>query len=650
MIVVGSGAGGSVAAWSLAAAGHEVLILEKGRNLLPGLGTSKGIHETPFANDEVKAGRFFENQDPILEPRTARSQDDAAKGMDRTFVGDVNSLPTTVGGGTVHWDAKVPRFWRQDFQALSRHGPIKGANLADWPLTYDELAPFYDAVEARLGVQGDRDRMPASTLAEAPRRHPFALPPNPPMLAGIRLAEGARRAGFHAYPFPMGINSREFDGRPRCNSCGFCSGFGCPILARGGAAVSFLHPALLAGAELRPRCFVHRVELSKDGRRAIGVAYRDEHGHEHHARADLVVLAASAIETARLGLLSKGPGHADGLGNRSGQLGRNVMFHLFTLGIGIFAGDLHSTRGPDTTFTIDDFVGPDKSAKARATGQPYLKGGICEVGGGVLPLSEAELYTALPGRWGKQLKEAMRSSPLRTHLAGLSMVGEDMPVEANRVDLDPSLRDVYGQPVPRITRSSHPFELAASRHFGPHLGAICRAAPGAVASGWLPVGALVEATGGFNSPYAGPAATAHIMGTARMGHDPSTSVTDPFGRMHDLDNVHIADGSVFVTAGGFNPTLTIMALALRMAVHLGGTIPAAPGRSETHPAAHPGSHGTQDDDHTGWIVGAGMGGAAVAGAGAAAVMLARRRSGSGASAAPAVGSEPSSDAVDQDRT
>jgi len=623
VIIVGSGAGGSVVAWSLASAGHEVLILEKGRNLLPGLGTEAGIHDIPFANDEVKAGRSFENQDPILEPRTARSRDEAAQGMARTFVGDVNSLPTTVGGGTVHWDAKVPRFWRQDFQALSAHGPVKGANLADWPLTYDELAPFYDAVEGRLGVQGDLGRMPASTLHQAPRRHPFALPPNPPMLAGLRLAEGAHRLGLNAYPFPMAINSRDFDGRPRCNSCGFCSGFGCPILARGGAAVSFLHPALLAGAQLQPRSFVHRVELSRDGRRAIGVAYRDEAGHEHHARADTVILAASAIETARLGLLSAGPGHQRGLGNRSGQLGRNLMFHLFTLGIGIFADDLHAARGPSSTFTIDDFVGPDKSAAARATGQPYLKGGICEVGGGLLPLAEAELYTALPGRWGRQLKEAMRASPLRAHLAGLSMVGEDMPVEANRVDLDPGMRDVYGQAVPRITRSSHPFELAASRHFGPRLGAICRAAPGVVASGWLPVGALVESTGGFNSPYAGPASTAHIMGTARMGHDPTTSVTDPFGRMHDVDNVYVADGSVFVTAGGFNPTLTIMALALRMAVHLGGTIPLTQGHKQAPIARHAGN-----GDTTGWIVGAGAGTAAVGGVAAAAALRSRRRSAS----------------------
>lgn len=568
VIIVGSGAGGSVAAWELARSGHEVLVLEKGRNLLPGLGAPEGIHDIPFANDEVKSGRAFENQDTTLEPRTARTQAEVMQGTARSFIGDVNTLPTTVGGGTVHWDAKVPRFWRQDFHGRSLYGPIDGANVADWPLSYDDLAPFYDEVEEQLGVQGDIAQMPDATLAQAPRNRQFPMPPNPPMLGGLRLAEGAQRTGYRAYPFPMAVNSRLFHGRRRCNSCGFCSGFGCPILARGSAAVSFLHPALRAGARLRTRCFVYRIELSSDGRRAIGVSYRDEHGRKRHTRADVVILAPSAIETARLALLSASSQHPNGLGNRSGQLGRNVMFHLFTLGIALFADEPHAWRGPSTTFTIDDFVGPDQSAAARATGLPYLKGGICEVGGSLTLLAEAGIYTVLPGSWGRPLKEAMRRSALRRHLAGLSMVGEDLPQEANRVDLDPTVRDVYGFPVPRITHSNHPFELAASQYFGPRLGAICASAPDAVAAGWLPVGALAAATGGFGSPYAGPASTAHIMGTARMGADPETSVVDPWGRMHDLDNVYVADGSVFVSSGGFNPTLTIMALSLRMARHL----------------------------------------------------------------------------------
>ena len=570
VIVIGSGAGGSVAAWELSRAGHPVVVFEKGRNLLPRLGQPDGPGAGAFGNDEVKAGRFFENADVNLEPRTARTQADAANGVARSFVGDVNSLPTTVGGGTIHWDAKVPRFWRQDFEGLSRYGPVPNANIADWPLSYEDLAPYYDEIERQLGVQGDVTRMPARTLEEAPRG-PFPMPPGPPMYAGTLLAQGAAAVGATAYPFPAAINSTQYDGRPRCNSCGFCSGFGCPIAARGGAAVSFLHHALQAGTELRARCFVHRVELAPGGGRAIGVAYLDPDGTERHERADIVILAPSAIETARLALLSATGDHPDGLGNRSGQLGRNLMFHFFTIAGAFFPQNPHAWRGPSTTFVVDDFVGPDVVPAGTALGLPYVKGGICETGGTPTagPLAEAQFYTSLAPVFGVALKELMRTSLWRGHIAGLSMVGEDLPQLANRVDLDPTIRDVYGFAVPRITHSAHAFELVASAYYGAKLAALCAAAPGAVGAGFLPIATIGEISGD-PAATAGPAATAHIMGTARMGNDPSSSVVDAWGRMHELDNVYVADGSVFTSSGGFNPTLTIMALSLRMARHLSG--------------------------------------------------------------------------------
>jgi choline dehydrogenase-like flavoprotein len=570
VIVVGSGAGGSVAAWALARAGHEVLILEKGRNLLPGL-RDRGRVGSLFGNDEVKAGRYFENQDPLLEPRTLRTQEEAAGGIERSFVGDVQDLPTVVGGGTIHWDAKTPRFWSHDFRGLSLYGPVPDANVADWPLTYDELAPYYDAVERRLGVQGDRSRMPASTLAQAPRAHQFPMPPNPPMYVGSLLAEGAQSLGYEAYPFPMAVNSRRYDGRPHCNSCGFCSGFGCPINARGSAALSFLRPALRGGVELRARAFVHRVDLDRRGKRAIGVSYLDESGRQRHARADQVILAASAIETARLLLLSASRRHPHGLGNGSGALGRNLMFHYFTLGLAYFADPVHPTRGPSTTFTIDDFVGPDTGPAAASAGVPYIKGGICETGAGIALLEEAQVYAGLPNTWGSAHKNLMRDLALRDHLGAIQLVGEDVPQLANRVDLDPRIRDVHGFPVPRITHSSHRFEQAASTYYGGKLAAICQAAPGSVSSA-LATFANEGVSGGFTGPYG----TAHIMGTARMGDDPRSSVCNRFGGVHGIENLHLGDASVFVSSGGFNPTLTIMALALRMARHVGGLPPLRP--------------------------------------------------------------------------
>jgi choline dehydrogenase-like flavoprotein len=568
VIVVGSGAGGSVAAWALATAGHPVLVLEKGRDLLPGLGGTGPIGSL-FGNDDIKEGRAFENQDPVLEPRTFRTQQESTQGIESSFVGDVNDLPTVVGGGTVHWDAKVPRFWRQDFKARSLYGPVAGASVADWPLTYDDLEPFYTEVEERLGVQGDAGQLPARTRQQAPHSKPYPMPPNPPMYAGLLLKAGAASLGYSAYPFPMGVNSQAYDGRPRCNNCGFCSGYGCPINARAGAAVSFLHHALQAGAELRSRCFVFRIDMASKTR-AAGVSYIDPAGRVVHETADIIVVAPSAIETARLLLMSANADHPTGLGNRSDQVGRNLMFHFFTLAAALFPENVHATRGPSTTFVIDDFVGPDRPPAATQVGLPYLKGGICEVGGTLGMFSEMSLYAAALPAGGSQHKALMKTSAIRLHLAGLSMVGEDMPQAANRVDLDPTaIRDVYGFPVPRITHSAHAFEVAASQYYGPRLQALCQAAPGAIpgASFFIPVGTLAEpgpgnAVGGI---AAGPASTAHIMGTARMGDDPATSVADAFGRLHDVDNVYLGDGAVFATAAGMNPTVTIMALALRMA-------------------------------------------------------------------------------------
>ncbi len=351
-------------------------------------------------------------------------------------------------------------------------------------------------------------------------------------------------------------------GSPACNNCGFCNGFGCPINARGGAAISFLHEALQLGAELRTRCMVHRVDVSRDGRRARGVSYFDVDGHEHTVRADVVVLALSAIETARLLLMSATAHHPHGLGNRSGQVGRNLMFHRFTTGVGLFTEGIHAWRGPATSFTCDDFVGPVTGRAARSAGLPYFKGGICEVGGGVLLLDEAQLYTALPNAYGTLLKSLLRGFALRDHIAGIQMMGEDAPQHANRVDLDPQVRDFHGLPVPRITYSSHRFELAAAAYCAPKLAKICTAAPGINQS----LQTIISQLSGQNTnPLSGSNSTKHILGTARMGEDPRTSVVDRFGRMHELHNVHIADGSVFTTSGGFNPTLTIMALALRAA-------------------------------------------------------------------------------------
>jgi choline dehydrogenase-like flavoprotein len=567
-VVIGSGAAGSVAAWELARCGWSVTVLERGRHLRPGLG-ERPSHElgTLYSSDELKMARHFGFPDPVLEPYTARSQDEAEDGVARSEVGALGQLGSAVGGTTLHYNAKFPRFWRQDFHQRSSLGPVDGAQVADWPISYDDLAPYYDEVERRVGVQGDLAATPPRTREQAPRTRPFEMPPNPIGYAAQLLEEGARRLGYTAYPYPSAVNSTWFDGRPACNSCGLCSGFGCPINARGDALVSWLNPAVRTGrVRVIARAFAHRIETTPDGRRATGVRYLDREGSERGVSGDVVVVAASPINTARLLLLSANGAHPRGLGNGSDQVGRNLMFHNFTLAGALYPHDVQPLRAQSTTLVIDDVVGPFTGPHITALGLPYIKGGLIQVGSAVPLLTEAEMLAGAVG-WGQHHKSLMRLGPLHSKVAGSQLVQEDLPQADNRVDLDPDIRDYHGFPAARITYSPHRHEQVASLLIGARMEAYSAASPGATGAAFIPFPVIED-----REIY-----TAHLAGTARMGDDPETSVCDGAGRLHEVENVVVADGSSFPTFPGFNPTLTIMANALRVTRVLCGAEEDTPG-------------------------------------------------------------------------
>src|SRR5580700_1460203 len=261
-IIIGSGPGGSTAAEVLTRAGWSVLIIEKGRNhLLDPNDLTKPAAD--YSNDEIKFfSRHFLGPDPLTEPRAFRKSVDEGE---HTHIGEVNSIPTTVGGGGVHADGKVPRFREEDFRLLSTYGPQEDAHVDDWPLEYDEMEPYYAEVERAIGVAG---RAGANPFA-AWRSGEYPMPPGAPMYGSTITAAAAEKVGLHPYPGPTGCNSVPYDGRPACNNCGFCSYFGCPIHAKGDP-VAMLQRALGTGrAELLAETFVAKVVT--DGKRATGV-------------------------------------------------------------------------------------------------------------------------------------------------------------------------------------------------------------------------------------------------------------------------------------------------------------------------------------------------------------------------------------------
>jgi choline dehydrogenase-like flavoprotein len=540
-IIVGSGPGGATAADQLTRAGRSVVVFERGHNYLVNPALPHDLMEV-FSNDELKyTVRHFLGPDPWLEPRTfRRSESDG----ERLLVGEVNNVPATVGGGSVHADGKLSRFREDDFRMLTELGPVEGASIADWPLSYEDLEPYYDTAERVIGVAGLAGANPFAAW----RSGPYPMPPGPAMYASLVTAAAADRLGYHPYPAPTGVNSVPYDDRPACNNCGFCADFGCAIHAKGGPGPALRRALLTGRADLRADAFVSRILVR--GGRATGVEWIGPDGETHQELADEVVVAAGAMETPRLLLLS---------GFANPNIGRNLMFHMQTFVFGEVQFRVHGHIGRSVTHVHDDHVIVDDLARkaAAAAGLPWIKGGTVEYTTPSSVIAEAKLYP-----WGAEHRRLMRQSPMREHFLGFVMQGEDLPQAQNLVDLDPSVRDFRGIPVARTTYEPHRHEIVASQHHGDRLASILREAGASysiVVSSPTTTGELTSA----HSDISVVPVSRHVAGTARMGRNPKTSVCDEWGRLWEVPNVLIADSSLFPTISGYGPTLTLAALAMR---------------------------------------------------------------------------------------
>jgi choline dehydrogenase-like flavoprotein len=523
-LVIGAGAAGGVIAKELATAGFRVVVLEQGPYK----------REAEFVHDEI--GTTFLGalvNDTKTQPNTFRT-DETHKARRKPTL----TYGRMVGGGTVHFTANYWRFHEMDFVECSRWGAIAGTGLADWPIRYEELEPYYTKAEAELGVSGDAGANPF----ESWRSKPYPLPPLPIKSSGVLFERAARKLGWHPYPAPLAILSQPYRGRGACLHCGFCEGFGCEVRAKSSTLASVIPVAERTGrCEIRPHSYVRKIEVGKTGR-VTGAIYFDRQGQEVRQRAKAVVLCANGAETPRLLLLSKSNRFPEGLANSSGLVGRYLMLDSGSFSGGLFEFPLNEYKSVQVTRLLQDFYDSDPKCG-------FYGGGGIDARFDFYPISFAlnGLPKDLPS-WGSGFKQALRE--YYTHSMFLLAHSTSLPVYSNSISLDPEVKDAWGLPALRVTYKSHADDLKTMQ-FLLRRELEVLAAAGAKKTWSFPVESLTEGV--------------HLLGTCRMGDDPQQSVVDRNHRAHDVPNLYLVDGSSFVTSGRNQPTCTIQALAYRAA-------------------------------------------------------------------------------------
>jgi len=524
-VVVGAGAGGGVVAKELAEAGLSVVLLERGG--WPSF--EKHNHDELISQRTTVLGNAF-GPDDERHPRVVSGSAGKWR-IARPSEGQYQNIAACVGSGTVSYGGMAWRFMEKDFQMRSTYGAPEDSTLEDWPINYADLEPYYEKAEWEIGVAGDMSANPFSP----PRRKPYPMPAFPLNREGRILDAAARRLGFHPFPIPMLRNSVPYGGRGACIACRYCVGFACEINAKCGTQNTVIPVALATGnCEVRTGSVVSEVVVDERGR-ARGVKYFDADDHAQFQSSDLVVVASSAIETARLLLNSKSRLFPHGAGNRHDWVGRNLQGHAYAGAWGLFEEETYDDVGSGATVAISDFNHDN----------PGLRGGAM-LANEFIRLPYLFSTSRPPGSptWGKAHKDWQR----RFYKRSIAVLGpvQEMPVFTARVEVDPEVKDHWGIPVARISGQRHPHDIEIGKFTASR------------AEVWLKEAGAIQTW--TRVPGPGVSGGGHQAGTCRMGNDPRTSVTNRHGQVHDIDNLFIADGSLHVTNGGFNPVLTIMAL------------------------------------------------------------------------------------------
>ena len=532
-LILGSGAGGGPLALALTQAGLDVLVLEKGPR----------IRREDYPVDEIEQARrrpfvprLADEPHTVVTPRTTTP-----------IPTELGWIAVCLGGGTVHMGSYLYRFHPGDFRLRSRFGAYE--EIADWPFGYDDLEPYYVKAEREVGVAG----LGGATPFEGPRSAPYPLPPLDSHPLARHLEAACRGRGLHPFPTPRAINSRPYQGRPVCAYCDNCGGFGCRTGAKGSVQEALIPRAEQTGrCEVQTGCMAKEIVVDRHGR-ATGCIYLDTSGGEHEARARIVFVCCSAIESARLLLLSRSTRFPDGLANGSGLVGRHLQFHGVTMGQASFRIDRHPglPLRPWHPFlgvsVMDHYFLP-------AGVSDFPKGGILRFD--MSPASPLAAYDRTAGSgpplWGMELKRRLREEIQDRRAVFFEIFHDFLPNDRTFVELDSQVSDKWGLPVARIHLDVPPHHRAAG--------------------GWIFQRAceVLDDLGadGIQALSMGGTSSYLVHGTCRAGLDPRTSVLDPWCRAHEVPNLYVVDGSFLPTSGGAAPTLTILANSFRVADHV----------------------------------------------------------------------------------
>jgi choline dehydrogenase-like flavoprotein len=526
-VVVGSGAGGGIVAKELAEAGMSVVLLERGKWF-----TAFDDRKDDLRNQRTCVlGNSFGPDE--RNPRVYVDSGLHEQVVDSTHWAYSNNA-ACVGGGTLSYGAMAWRFMEDDFRLRSKYGAVGGSTLDDWPITYADLEPYYEKAEWEIGVSGDD----SNNIFRAPRRRPLPMPPLPANRDFQILEPAAKRLGLHPFHIPMLRNSVPYNGRGACIRCRWCVGYACEVNAKCGTQNTVIPKALATGnCDLRSECIAKQV-LTDDRGHVTGVAYFDSNGRLREQASDLVVVSCSAVESARLLLNSKSRLFPNGLGNRYDWVGRNLQGHSYTGAAGLFEEETYDDLGPGASIAICDF---------NHNNPGFVAGGLLANEFLRSPYQVAGLSGDGIPRWGAAHKEFMR----RYFKRNMTVMGpmQEMPVFESRVQVDLRVKDAWGIPVARISGHHHPNDLLGTDFMRRK------------AEQWLKEAGATRTLPFQWTSLDTPSGGQHQAGTCRMGSDPQTSVVDKHCRVHDLDNLYVIDGSVHVNNGGFNPVLTIMAIA-----------------------------------------------------------------------------------------